>query len=118
MKNGMIVVLALLVGLVVGAGGIGVGPQEPTLVSGAAVTAATGSNVPCTTATILRLWSDGAVDASFMTMSCFNCPNQASVCAGPFNILPGSCMADVNRDGDVAIKDLLAVLGDWGRCDG
>jgi hypothetical protein len=30
--------------------------------------------------------------------------------------LPGSCAADVTRNGQVAIDDFLEVLGQWGPC--
>ena len=34
----------------------------------------------------------------------------------PVSILPGSCQADVDRNGDVEFDDMLRVLSDWGPC--
>lgn len=60
---------------------------------------------------ILRLWSDGQVDETRIQISCPSFP----VCA-PNVIIPGTCAADIDRTGDVAVNDLLEVLGGWGEC--
>ena len=31
--------------------------------------------------------------------------------------IPGSCTADVTRNGEVEITDFLEVLGQWGPCE-
>ncbi len=38
----------------------------------------------------------------------FGCP--------PVVIIPGTCMADVDRNGEVAVPDLLTLLAAWGPC--
>ena len=69
---------------------------------------------------VFRLWSDGAVDAKQLdwTISPVNvCSPQTDVIDCPVvPIIPGSCTADVTRNGEVEITDFLEVLGQWGPC--
>ncbi len=62
-----------------------------------------------------RFWNDGSVDMSIVTLDGANICTFERPC-GPVTIIPGSCMADVDRDGQVAVPDLLTMLGAWGAC--
>ena len=35
---------------------------------------------------------------------------------GPEEIIPSSCPADINRDRDVGVGDMLDMFGQWGPC--
>ncbi len=63
---------------------------------------------------VFRGWSDGAVDVTSMDWD-FGCSPEASCIATP--LIPGSCTADANRNGEVEINDLLTMLGQWGPCE-
>ena len=72
-------------------------------------------------ALVLRFWSDGAVDATkvfseYTTDVCSK--NEPVLCTGPTTLIPGTCMADVDRNAIVGTSDLLQVLDDWGECAG
>ncbi len=84
------------------------GPVQATPVSIAAVPSGSGTKV-------YRLWSDGSIDVSGFNYSATDICGPISQC-GPFTVIPGSCMADVDHDGQVAVPDLLSVLGTWGPC--
>ena len=64
---------------------------------------------------VFRLWSDGAID---MTFTRYQADPQCLIVeqCGPALMIPGSCMADVDRNGNVEFPDLLNVLSDWGPC--
>ena len=45
-----------------------------------------------------------------------SCDGPTVSCGAPFVVIPGSCPADVDHNGDVAVLDLLTVLDEWGAC--
>ncbi len=62
---------------------------------------------------VYRLWSDGAVDLTQLTVgpdcvTSLECPTTT--------VLPGICPGDVNKSGDVGFDDILEVIGMWGPC--
>ena len=62
---------------------------------------------------VYRLWSDGSVDVT----SAGGSPcSPTNVCSGPTQVVPASCAADVDHNGEVAVLDLLTVLDEWGQC--
>ena len=67
------------------------------------------------TFSVLRLWNDGAVDLTRVGIGT-SCTSPLNFCSGPDQVIPGSCMADVDRDGNVAVSDLLTMLAAWGPC--
>ena len=109
-------IVAGIIGMVAWAGHES-GPTTPTVV-GVSTTMVIGTNGDGTRHTrVVRGWSDGAVDT---TMVSFVGPGVAecdidSVC-GPFVVVPGTCMADVDRNAVVGTSDLLTVLDGWGDC--
>ena len=63
-----------------------------------------------------RLWSDGTVDTnrvSFVHLTSCEIQNQC----GPVPIIPGTCTADITRNGEVEVNDFLEVIGQWGPCE-
>jgi hypothetical protein len=65
---------------------------------------------------VWRVWNDGAVDRTRASFKGIDECDINIVCP-PAVVVPGTCMADVDRDGNVATADLLNVLEDWGACD-
>ena len=67
---------------------------------------------------MFRFWSDGAVDTTVFSLLDYpRTPacDPAVVC-GPVPVIPGSCPADIVRNGDVDVLDFLTVLNAWGPC--
>ncbi len=101
------------------------GPMEPVVVAGAASfpALATGGNSlrESEIALVLRFWSDGAVDATtvYSARRDDDCSNavEPDLCTGPTTLIPGTCMADVDRNGFVETPDLLELLAGWGPCE-
>ncbi len=100
------------------------GPVQATVVAGAVSfpTLARGgtSTVDSEVALVLRFWSDGTVDGTRVHSdrrddACSGGP--PTVCDGPTMLIPSSCPADVNRDRDVGVGDLLDVFAMWGQCE-
>ena len=90
------------------------GPAAPTPVSIAMMPHFDTNDDPLNTYAIVRLWSDGSVD---YTDAGNGACAEPSVCAGPTQIIPGTCTADVNHNGEVEVNDLITLLGEWGPCD-
>ena len=93
--------------------GMRAGPVQPVVVAGAAHLDQTC--LGCKDVRLYRFWSDGAVDYTFMSIG--QSPCVTDTFCGTTVIIPGTCMADVDRNGDVATTDLLEVLGAWGPCE-
>ncbi len=92
------------------------GPAERTVVAGAVAFPSSSSSE---VAVVLRFWSDGAVDATrvYSQRLAGGCGGAVpNVCDGPTTLIPGSCMADVDRDSIVGVPDLLTMLAAWGAC--
>ena len=86
-------------------------PPGPTVVGVSAVTTGTQGLY----FRILRTWSDGHTDMSFVRVAAITQCNITSSC-GPVVIIPGTCPTDVDRNGDTGINDFLTLLGGWGAC--
>ena len=83
------------------------GPVEPTVVGGAF------QNSGGTGWRTVRFWSDGHVDMKYTVLE--GACGIVSECE--VALWPGSCTADITRDGSVEIGDMLGVLGEWGPCE-
>jgi hypothetical protein len=111
--TGLLAAIAVLLGLNLivrgspSAHGQAIGGQpEPTVVNGVAYTDS-GSYRH-----IWRFWSDGRVDFTMADIIC----NDMEISCGPDDVLPPYCVGDIDRNGDVAIGDLLSLLAAWGPC--
>ena len=96
-------------------------PVQPTVVAG--VSFYEGGSAPVFLHRLFRFWSDGTVDTSVVTLiraeNGGGCEPQGGGppwACGPSTIIPGSCAADVTRNGEVEVNDFLEVLGQWGPC--
>ena len=79
-----------------------------------AVPITNGNGQPTHWSSVFRVWSDGTTDYSrFITGG--GC--EPVLEGGPSIVLPGSCMADVDRNGFVETPDLLELLAGWGPCE-
>ena len=56
---------------------------------------------------------DGSVDFTELTGS--HCDK--SINCGPADMLPGTCTADANHNGEVEVNDFLTLLSEWGPCE-
>ena len=65
---------------------------------------------------VWRFWSDGAVDMAWINTNADPDYCGTTDQCGPVVMIPGTCMADVDRNGEVATTDLLEVLAAWGPC--
>ena len=68
---------------------------------------------------IYRFWSDGSVDLTdvFLTLNPDNTPcRMVNQICPPLDIIPPSCPADIDRDRDVGVGDMLDVFAMWGPC--
>ena len=99
------------------------GPAERTVVAGAvafpAIARGGNSTQFSRVALLLRFWSDGSVDGTRVHSDgqTGGCSGPApTVCNEPITLIPPSCPADINRDRDVGIGDMLEVFAQWGPC--
>ena len=65
---------------------------------------------------IYRMWSDGVVDVTRVATHT-NCSQASSQCFPTEQIIPPSCPADINRDRDVGVGDMLDLFAMWGPCE-
>lgn len=86
------------------------GPTQPTVVAGHVEMVS--SNV----FRFFRFWSDGVVDTAIQSVTDQGTCELISFSCGPTVLISGSCAADVTRNGEVEVADLLDVLGQWGPC--
>ena len=120
----MLAVVAVMLGLnlivrgsppALAGGQTAAGPVQPVPVALAMTPQFSSQGQPTNTFSIVRLWNDGAVDLTRVGIGT-SCTSPLNFCSGPDQVIPGSCMADVDRDGDVAVPDLLTLLAAWGPC--
>ena len=121
----MLAVVAVMLGLnlivrgsppALAGGQTAAGPVQPVPVALAMTPQFSSQGQPTNTFSIVRLWNDGAVDLTRVSVPTFSCTSPIVSCGPPEPVIPGSCMADVDRDGDVAVPDLLTLLAAWGVC--
>ena len=72
---------------------------------------------------VYRFWSDGSVDLTTVHLMVDPENTIGHVLeddlppCGTTDVIPPSCPADINRDRDVGVGDMLDVFAQWGPCE-
>ena len=68
------------------------------------------------TGQLVRFWSDGAIDTTPVYLDPFQGVCEAGIVCDTIPLVPGTCITDIDRNGDTGINDFLTLLGGWGEC--
>ena len=83
-------------------------PPPPTAVSITVTPQFDVNGDPQNTFSVVRLWTDGAVDMTRVGVG--SCGSPPVPCSGPDQIIPAPCPEDITADGSVNVLDLIDLL--------
>ena len=110
----VLLVVNLFIKTTAAEGQVAAGPVEPVPVSMSVTQVIVSDGTGWRNWRVFRMWSDGAVDTTWVEFPFQTSCEVENTCFQP--VIPGTCMSDVNRNGNVDTTDFFDVIADWGPC--